>query len=93
METYNKYIDLVNTDNDFGFTLAEETEIVVETVQYSSLKEEVEDLRMRIAALNKMFLPFLENLSKDPSKTMIKWPNRAEVVNKQIVKLKQLTNI
>jgi len=79
--------DIVELDNeeDFGFTFVGEDEI--------SQQSEVEDLRRRIIELKKMFLPLLQNLNKNPEKDMIKWPNRKDLLDKQIKKLKELTNI
>ena len=79
--------------NDFGFTFANEDDIVTTNQEFSSLSDQVEDLKMRLQAVNKIFMPLLENLAKDPDKPMIKWPNRKEVLEKQMRKLKQLTNI
>jgi hypothetical protein len=83
----NKYLDLDETD-DFGFTIesADQTELL-------SKHAEVEDLKDRLRALEKVFLPLLENLSKDPDKDMIKWPNRKPVLDKQIKRLKKLTKV
>lgn len=86
----NKYLSLEDKF-DFGFTFTDEEEITQPI--YSSKDEEIDDLKQRLQALNKIFLPFLENLTKDPEKPMIKWPNRAEVIQKQIVRLKSITNI
>lgn len=88
----NVYLDLEDKD-DFGFTFADENEIMEENKEYSSLQEEVDDLKQRLVALNKIFMPLLENLSKNPDKPMIKWPNRKEQIDKQIKKLKSLTTI
>lgn len=86
----NQYID-VNESYDFGFSFTNEDEIT--TPVYSSLSEEVDDLKKRLQAVQKIFLPLLENLTRDPDKPMIKWPNRKEVIDKQIKKLKSLTNV
>ena len=88
----NIYLDLEDED-DFGFTFANENEIIEENKEYSSLQEQVDDMKQRLQALNKIFLPLLENLAKDPDKPMIKWPNRKEQIEKQIKKLKTLTNV
>jgi hypothetical protein len=45
----------------------------------------------RLLQVEKLILPFLTNLTKDPEKVMIKWPNRKEVVEKQITKLLKIT--
>lgn len=88
----NIYLDLEDED-DFGFTFADEGEILEENKIYSSLQEEVDDLKQRLVALNKIFLPLLENLSKDPDKPMIKWPNRKDILDQQIKKMIELTDI
>ena len=68
----NIYLDLEDGD-DFGFTFADESDIIEENKEYSSLQEEVDDLKLRLSALSKIFMPLLENLAKDPDKPMIKW--------------------
>jgi hypothetical protein len=45
----------------------------------------------RLKQVENLVLPFLTNLTKDPQKVMIKWPNRAEVVERQIQKLLKIT--
>jgi hypothetical protein len=89
----NNYLTLAEEDNDFGFTFAHEDEIVETNKEYSSLQEQVDDLKARLQALNKIFTPLLENLSRDPDKPMIKWPNRKEVIDKQLRKLQTLTKV
>lgn len=88
----NNYLDL-NDNDDFGFTFAHEEEIIETNKDYSSLQEQVEDLKKRLIAVNKIFMPLLENLAKDPDKPMIKWPNRKEMIDKQIKKLNTLTKV
>lgn len=86
----NHYID-VTDKNDFGFTFTDEDEIT--TPVYSSLNDQVDDLKKRLYAVEKIFLPLLENLARDPDKAIIRWPNRKEVIDRQIKKLKSLTNV
>ncbi len=86
----NQYLDL-NVLDDFGFTAVNEDEIVESNREYSSLNEEVDDLRKRLQACEKIFLPLLQNLAKDADKPMIKWPNRGEVIKKQIENLLKIT--
>lgn len=93
MPTDNNYLNLNDVTNDFGFTFANEDEMVEANPVYSSLQEEVDDLKKRLAAVQAIFLPLLTNLAKDPDKPMIKWPNRKEVIDKQIAKLKSITTI
>lgn len=78
-------IDLDNVEDDFGFTFVDEREI--------SKSDDLDELRIRLTKLRKMFLPLLENLNKNPDKDMIKWPNRKELLDKQIRILKELTEI
>lgn len=86
----NHYID-VTDKNDFGFTFTDEDEIT--TPVYSSLNEQVDDLKKRLHAVENIFLPLLENLARDPDKAIIRWPNRKEVIDRQIKKLKSLTTV
>lgn len=92
MTKKNEYLEL-DEEDDFGFTFAHEDEIIETNKNYSSLQEEVDDLKKRLTAIHKIFSPLLENLAKDPDKPMIKWPNRKEVIDKQIKKLNTLTKV
>lgn len=83
----NKYLELDESD-DFGFTFEHGNDKELLTSQ-----EQIQDLQDRLKAVEKMILPLLENLMRDPEKDMIKWPNRKPVIEKQIKKLKKLTNI
>jgi hypothetical protein len=68
---------------DFGFTAVYESEI--------SNSDEIETLKSKLNSVRKMFEPLLLNLMKNPEKEMIKWPNRKEILEKQLEKLKALT--
>lgn len=72
-------------NNDFGFTFHDESEIddkIQEVVnEQSSIAQ---DKLNRICAI---VVPFMENLMRDPEKVMIRWPNRAEIVKKQLNKI------
>lgn len=87
----NPYLDLDDT-NDFGFSFSNEEEVVSSTT-YANLPEQVEDLVNRLQAIRAIYLPFLENLNKEPDKPMINWPNRKTILDQQIAKLKKLTNV
>jgi hypothetical protein len=41
--------------------------------------------------LEKMILPILKNLMKNPENETIKWPNRAEAIKTQITKITSIT--
>ena len=76
---------VINDDQDYGFTFVDGSELPTES--------DLVDLQNRIRELRKMFLPLLQNLNKNTDKDMIKWPNRKELLDKQIDKLLQLTDI
>jgi hypothetical protein len=80
----NKYFDLENDMNDFGFTFEEETDI-------TPINNEVDDLKERLVAIRKIYLPLLQNLAKNSDQPIIKWPDRGPVLKKQIDKLTMLT--
>ena len=89
----NQYVDVNDIKHDFGFSFTNEQELLDIHPKYSSMNEQVEDYRKRLHAVCSIFLPLLENLNKDTNKPMIKWPDRKEVLDKQIKKLKELTNV
>jgi hypothetical protein len=91
MKDKNNYLDVDDVKDDFGFTFTNEEEI--SSPVYSSMEEQVDDLKQRLRAINKIYMPFLENLNRDPDKAFIKWPDRKEILDKQIIKLKNLTNV
>ena len=75
----------MNKDYDFGFTFEHEEDTVVYV-------DEIGDLRKRLKSVENIIIPLLVNLSKDPDKPIIKWPNRKVVIDQQIEKIKSLTN-
>ena len=87
----NKYLTLDDADlvDDFGFTFGNEDDIVAEAIAPAS--DEIQDLKNRLEACRKIYLPLLENLNKNADQPIIKWPNRGPVLTKQIAKLKLLT--
>lgn len=93
MPTENNYLSMDDLTNDFGFSFANEDEVIEANPEYSSLQEQVNDLKKRLQAVQAIFMPLLVNLAKDPDKPMIKWPNRKEVIDKQISKLKSITTV
>jgi hypothetical protein len=80
-------------DNDFGFTFHDESEIdeqinkAAESVKTQTEKTYAEKLK----AVEALVVPFMQNLMKDPEKVMIRWPNRKEVVEKQLQKILSIT--
>ena len=73
--------------NDFGFTAMDADELAsVDTkiVEKTTTATEV------IEKLDNFIRPLLENLAKDSDKDYIYWPNRAEMIQKQIDKLNNI---
>ena len=81
----NKYLDLDGGD-DFGFTFDDEPDL-------TPITSEVDDLKLRLQAVRKIYLPLLENLAKNDDQPIIKWPNRGPILKKQISTLKSLTEV
>jgi len=79
----------LDDSNDFGFTFHDEEEIVTS----SGVTDEVDLLKNRLRTVRKTYLPLLQHLAKDPDKPMIKWPNRKDILDKQIKKMMELTEV
>lgn len=88
MVTKDTVLEL-DESNDFGFTFHDEEEIVTS----SGVTDEVEVLKSRLRNVRKTYLPLLQHLAKDPDKPMIKWPNRKDILDKQIKKMIELTEV
>lgn len=89
--TTNEYLTLDDADlvDDFGFTFGDEDEIVANAI--APVADEITDLKKRLEAVRKIYLPLLENLAKNSDQPIIKWPNRGPLLQKQISKLQLLT--
>lgn len=68
-------------------------------VHISSALEAVDTIKMeyqreyerKLEEIEKLVLPLLVNLTKNPDREYIRWPNRAEAVQNQINKILQVT--
>lgn len=89
----NEYLDFDDADlaSDFGFSFGDEEELVADAIAPAA--DEITDLKKRLIAVNKIYMPLLENLAKNSDKPIIKWPNRGPILEKQIAKLKTLTDV
>tara|TARA_A100001015_G_scaffold271809_1_gene325765 strand:+ start:228 stop:521 length:294 start_codon:yes stop_codon:yes gene_type:complete len=82
-------------DIDFGFTAVDETEY--EAVQEELKKESyqkditVEQYKERLSELEKLIMPFLTNLYKSREQAYIHWPNRGNLLEKQMQRVLKLT--
>ena len=82
---------MIEDEYDFGFTFSSEEEVVSSSV--SPLEEQVIELRKRLTSIRKMYMPLLEQLSQQPDKPFIKWPNRKQALDEYKVKLESLTKL
>ena len=74
--TANPYLTLDDADlvDDFGFSFGNEDDIVAQAVAPAT--DEIADLKKRLEAVRKIYLPLLQNLSKNSDQPIIKWPDR-----------------
>ena len=61
----------------------------LDTDEYKSLIEK--NVKEKLASLEKLILPLLVNLMKNPQQDTIKWPGRAPIIEKQIEKILAIT--
>jgi len=73
--------------NDFGFTAMDADELAsVDT----KIIEKTASATEVIEQMDNFIRPLLENLMKDSDKDYIYWPNRSEMIQKQIEKLNSI---
>ena len=89
--TTNPYLTLDDAElvDDFGFTFGNEDDIVAEAI--APVSDEITDLKKRLEAIRKIYMPLLQNLAKNSDQPIIKWPDRGPVLKKQMDKLTMLT--
>jgi hypothetical protein len=75
-------------DDDFGFSAVSEEEY---NAVITEKADTVEEYAARLKEVEKLVLPFFTKLLKTADKEYIYWPNRKELVEKQIQKILALT--
>lgn len=86
---------MIDESDDFGFSLVSEEEL---KQHEELLRKKVEEqskivqqtevvLTDKLHGLRKMIMPLLNNLAKDPEKTYVFWPDRAEKIAAFIKKI------
>ena len=75
-------------DDDFGFSAVSEEEY---NAVITEKADTVEEYAARLKEVEKLVLPFFTKLLKTADKEYIYWPNRKELVEKQIQKILKLT--
>ena len=80
---------LAEYDNDdFGFSAVSEADY---NAVITEKADTVEEYAARLKEIEKLVLPFFTKLLKTSDKEYIYWPNRKELVEKQIQKILTLT--
>jgi hypothetical protein len=90
----------LNETDDFGFSLVSETElkayeeILKERLEQTSsaVVQTEQEYKNKIDGLMAMIMPLLNNLSQDPQKEYILWPNRVEKIEAFKTKLVNYVN-
>ena len=82
--------EYLEIDFDFGFTAVDE-ETVVEPIVTNVQSSAEEQLKAKLLEVEKLIMPLLVNLMKNPEKDYIHWPNRAPLIQKQIDKILAIT--
>lgn len=86
-----------NDIEDFGFSFHDESEIddqisdAAAAARKEGSAEAEQTYKQKLSAVEAIVVPFMQNLMKDPEKVMIRWPNRKEVVEKQLKKILSIT--
>ena len=75
--------------NDFGFCFIDEEEFEEAQRANAYIKGQGLDA---LQSMQSLILPLLLNLKKNPSKDIIKWPDRGPIIQKQIDKLEKIVN-
>lgn len=79
---------------DFGFTAVDSDEVSKPTVDQAveeTNTQLLDEFRSKLKELEKLILPLLVNLQKNPEKDFINWPNRKPAIDKQIEKIIKIT--
>lgn len=84
----NKILQEYDNADDFGFTAESEEEY--ESV-IAEKEETVEEYKQRLEQVEKIILPFLTKLLKTADQPVIRWPDRAKILEENIQKIIKLT--
>lgn len=82
-----EYLDL---SNDFGFTAVDESEVADPLVNQVATSAN-QTTQQKLQAIEKLVIPLLVNLMKNPEKEYIHWPNRVPMIEKQMEKILAIT--
>jgi len=97
-----------NSVDDFGFSLVSEEELksyeqtlkkqVEEQTKITEkttieMQEKLETSQNKLRKLHAAIMPLLNNLSKNPEKDFIHWPDRVEKIQEFIIKINKIAEI
>lgn len=85
-ESPDPKIVVTDLGDDFGFSFEDD----MSSVEVEQLKAVASDAEERMVKMYSMIDTFLGNLSANPEKPTIRWPNRAEAIDKFRKQLKAL---
>lgn len=83
-------LEYLNLDDDFGFTAVHESDVLDPVITEVKAGADTE-IKQKLAAVEKLIMPLLVNLMKNPEKDYIHWPNRVPLIEKQIEKILAIT--
>lgn len=84
---------MIDENNDYGFSFSTEDDVTMANTIFASIQTQADDYRNRLLTINKVFMPLLLKLNSEPDKPMIRWPDRKDILDKQIMTLTELTNV
>jgi|APGre2960657423_1045063.scaffolds.fasta_scaffold387467_2 hypothetical protein len=82
--------EYLTSEWDFGFTAVDEETVSSPIVTNVTTTAE-EQLRAKLLEVEKLIIPLMVNLMKDPDKEYIHWPNRTPLIQKQVDKILSIT--
>lgn len=83
-------VEYLNLDDDFGFTAVHDKDVADPLLHEVKTSADTE-IKTKLASVEKLILPLLVNLMKNPEKDYIHWPNRVPLIEKQIEKILAIT--
>lgn len=87
------FMAVKDQDWDFGFSLVDENELKAMETQLAAQNKDLsltaEEWKDKYQNLYAMIMVLMKNLSTEPSKSYIFWPNRVEKINEFIKKINE----
>ena len=83
-------LEYLDSTYDFGFTAVDESEVADPIVSEVTNSAQT-TVQQKLQAVEKLVMPLLVNLMKNPEKEYIHWPNRVPLIEKQIEKILEIT--